>query len=103
MLTQQPVALWKIERTGQMLPRATGQSVDRREHRVKRRHHVGFRSPQRGEPQLGQFLLQGADVAMAQCDVMREVTGAFQIGWVDAANPGRKGALGLGKRRPDLA
>ena len=86
-----------------MLPRATGQSVDRREHRVKRSHHVRFRSSKRGEPQLGKFLLQGADVATAQCDIVREVTGAFQIGRVDAVNPGRKGALGLGKRQPDLA
>jgi hypothetical protein len=37
MLAQQPVALWKNERTRQMLPRATGQPVDRREHRIQRR------------------------------------------------------------------
>jgi hypothetical protein len=86
-----------------MLPRATRQSVDRREHRVKRRHHMGFRSPQRREPQLGQFLLEGTDIAMPQRDVMREVEGAFQIGWVDALSPGLKGALRLGKRPPDLS
>lgn len=40
---------------------------------------------------------------MAQCYVMREVMGAFQLGWVDAVNPSLKGALGLGKRPPDLA
>ena len=62
-----------------------------------------FRSPKRREPQLGELLLQWTHVVVAQCDVMREVTRAFKIAWVDAVNSRFKGALGLGERQPVLA
>ena len=73
------------------LPRAIAEPVQQSEHLVEAGHHVGFGAAERRHAQPGQAILEIADVALAQGDVVDEVRAACRMGRIEAGE--LRGAL----------
>ena len=60
-------------------PGLSGQTVQNSQYLVEIGEDMGFRVSQRGKPQPGQFFLQGATIALAQYEIVNQITRARQV------------------------